>query len=737
MKKRIIAAFAAAAVLLAAGCSGNTPAQTTAAAQESKSEQTTAAANDTDAPDNDEDEDEDIDDEDEEEDDETDDGENAAEKEVNGFALSVNGSDGKMRVSRAKNKSQAMGEPDVWTIFVYLCGTDLESEDGYGAASGDIAQMLEAEGSDNVRFVIQTGGTSQWQNEVFSSDECGRYLLQNQDITSVDSVPLANMGSPDTLADFLEWGVENYASEKMGVVFWDHGGGSITGVCVDELFEGDTLYLSEINSAFSKVYANMTDKFEFVGFDCCLMGTAETANILASYARYFYGSQETEPGSGWDYTAIGNFLAQNPSANGAELGKVVADSFYAECEASEQEDGCTFTIVDCDKIDEFIVAFNDYMNELYGSADSDLAGIVRGVNNAENFGGNNKSESYTNMVDIGGIVKSCSSYADGSALLSALDDCIVYNINGINHSNASGLSVYYPLCVQGSEELKVFSGICISPFYLSLVDMVAKGYTGNGYDNQVFFTEDGDWEIEDGSCEYYDDSYFDYADEESDEQSELITFAAKPYLDDDGVYAFMLDENGLEYTAGVSAYIIMKIGDNTMLELGETYDVYADWEKGIFTDNFDGSWLSLPDGSLLALYIVGFEDGRAIYTSPIELNGKRTNLRIVQTSDSIYIDGAWDGIDENGMASREVKKLKAGDMIAPIYYFYEDDDDEQTFTADAYEWSDGDTIQYSTLPDSNYYYAFCIDDVYGDFYMTDPVCFTVEGDKIRFSDLSE
>ena len=167
MKKRIIAAFAAAAVLLAAGCSGNTPAQTTAAAQESKSEQTTAATND-------------IDDEDEEEDDETDDGENAAEKEVDGFALSVNGSDGKMRVSRAKNKSQAMGEPDVWTIFVYLCGTDLESADGYGAATSDILQMLEAEGSDNVRFVIQTGGTSQWQNEVFSSDECGRYLLQNR-----------------------------------------------------------------------------------------------------------------------------------------------------------------------------------------------------------------------------------------------------------------------------------------------------------------------------------------------------------------------------------------------------------------------------------------------------------------------------------------------------------------------------------------------------------------------------
>ena len=53
----------------------------------------------------------------------------------------------------------------------------------------------------------------------------------------------------------------------------------------------------------------MSDRFEFIGFDCCLMGTAEVANILATYSRYFYGSQEIEPGSGWYYTTILNYLA--------------------------------------------------------------------------------------------------------------------------------------------------------------------------------------------------------------------------------------------------------------------------------------------------------------------------------------------------------------------------------------------------------------------------------------------
>ena len=716
MKKKMLTVSVAAALLLtAAGCGGSEPAQTTAASQENTPPQTTmtpfaGVTNNDDSVTG------------EVTDDGTDDG--AAEKSVSGFAMKVSGADGKMSITRAPKKSTSMGGSDTWTIFVYLCGTDLES--GGGEASSDIMQMLDADGSDNVRFVIQTGGTSEWQNEMFSTGKAERYVVQNKDIELVDSVVLTNMGDPDTLADFLSWGVEAYPAGKMGVVFWDHGGGSITGACFDELNEGNSLSLPEINTALSRVYTNMTDKFEFIGFDCCLMGTAETANVLATYASYFYGSQETEPGSGWDYTAYGTFLAQNPSADGGQLGKVITDSFYDECAAAEQESNCTFTIIDLEKFDDFTIAFNDYAQQLYNAGQSDLAGIVRGVNSADNFGGNNKSEGYTNMVDIGGILSNCSAYADGSAVQAALDNCIVYNKNGVDHKNASGLSVYYPLQLQGSNELGIFSGVCISPYYLSLVDMIAKGYSDNGYTNEVFFTEDGDWYSEDCECEEYEESYFDYAGEGGEEESQLITFEIEPTVTDDGTYGFQLDESGLEYTSSVEAYIYLSLDDENTLELGETYDVIADWDNGIFTDNFDGYWLSLPKGQLLATFIVGCDDESCVYTSPITLNGKRTNLRIVQNSDGVYIEGAWDGIDENGMASREIKHLKAGDRIAPIYYVYDDSDDEQEYTADEYIWSDGDSIVYSYLPAGDYYYGFGIDDIYGDYYISDFVVFSID-----------
>ncbi len=645
-------------------------------------------------------------------------------------SMSVKGTDGKMTISRPENKSTPMGDKGKWTIFVYLCGTDLESS-GQGSATGDIKQMMEAESSDNVRFVVQTGGTKKWINEVFSASEAERWIVQNQDMQKVGSVPLKNMGSSENLADFLKWGVKEYASEKMGVIFWDHGGGCIQGACVDELNGGDTLDLMEINSAFADVYEGMTDKFEFIGFDCCLMGTAEVANILASYARYFYGSQETEPGTGWDYTTFTNALVKNPTANGAELGKVIADSFYNECASVQQEKECTLTIVDLSKMDDFVIAFNDFSKKLFESAGNNLKAVVKGVMSADNFGGNNKSEGYTNMVDVGGIISQCSKTVDGSAALEALKNCIVYNKNGATHSKASGLSVFYPLNVNEPKDLQTFSKVTVSPYYLSIVDMVAKGFSENGYSNAALFDSDGNW---DNETETEGDDYFNYASKEGGE-SKLITFAEKAKLSADGTFGFKLDESGKAYTADVSAVILMDLDDDNMVELGQTIDINADWEDtGVVTDEFDGSWLGLPDGQLLAMYVVSSGEKGVVYTSPIFLNGKRTNLRIVRTNESIVVEGAWDGIDEHGMAAREITKIKEGDKIVPAYFASATDSDKTSeLKGKEYTWAKDSAITFNTMPAGDYYYGFCIEDIFGDTLTTDVQMFRIAADgKIQF-----
>ncbi|MBR5756360.1 MAG: hypothetical protein IKX96_02250, partial [Firmicutes bacterium] len=171
---------------------------------------------------------------------------------VDHLEISVSSDTGKMTVARpAYSSSNYTGDTGVWTILVYMCGSDLESE---GAnATYDLIEMLDGSASDDLRFVIQTGGTYQWQNELVKAGRLQRYVITDGDIDLVDEKRNASMGDEECLTDFLSWGLENYPSEYMGLIFWNHGGGSITGVCFDETDDYESINLRELDSALNTV----------------------------------------------------------------------------------------------------------------------------------------------------------------------------------------------------------------------------------------------------------------------------------------------------------------------------------------------------------------------------------------------------------------------------------------------------------------------------------------------------
>ena len=656
------------------------------------------------------------------------------------LSMTVNSDSGELKVTRrAVAKTDGKVLSSGWTLFVYLCGTDLESD--YAAATGDLVEMTEAAQSDEVRFIVQTGGTKQWQNDIIGSGSIQRYLIRNGDIKLLDEQKKADMGNPETLSAFLKWGLESYASEHNGLIFWNHGGGSITGVCFDETYDSDSLDLTEIDKSLNETIGVLGKKFDFIGFDACLMGTVETANVLATFADYMYGSEEVEPGSGWNYTEIGDYLAAHPDANGADLGKTVADSFLEACKREQQDDEVTFSIIDLSKTDAILTAFNDFAKDLYEAADDaeKRADIVRAILSVDDFGGNNKTEGYSNMIDLGGLIEACASYSKNAAAASkAIKDAVVYKVSGTMHTGATGLSTYYPLSVQGSNELSFFGKVCISPYYLSFVDMLGtvgvSGDMNTEYEDDTWFDDDGDWYWGD-DWDYYDDDYWDYIDDyEITGESPYIGFDVEPTFED-GCYYFMLDEEGWYNAADVYGIVCVMNEDGTeVIEYGETYDIDADWENGIFFDNFDGWWISLPDGQNLATYIVGYTDDAIFYTSPVLLNDVETNLRLKLMEDKIIIEGAWDGIsDECGAASKDITKLKKGDKIVPLYYsfpLYGDYDDEEDcwYYGDEYVFDGEPEIWYDQMYPGEYLYAFCIDDIYGDYYMTDFEMFYINED---------
>ena len=220
---------------------------------------------------------------------------------------------GALNIVRNEPGNTPMGKENAWTIFIYLTGTDLETN--YENATKDIKEMFHARFNDtnkeNLNIIIQTGGCEGWHSNEIASDKIQRYKVEKNKLVLLEEHPLASMGDPNTLYSFLNWGIKEYPSEHMAVLFWNHGSGVENGVCQDPLFKNDPLTLNEIEFAFARTRKYMSSPFDFIGFDTCLSGSIEYANILAPYAKYMVASADLEPNNGWYYTPIINSILDN------------------------------------------------------------------------------------------------------------------------------------------------------------------------------------------------------------------------------------------------------------------------------------------------------------------------------------------------------------------------------------------------------------------------------------------
>ena len=229
------------------------------------------------------------------------------------------------------------------TVLVYLNGSDLESE--AGEASADIDEMLASGIGANANVVIQTVGTKKWQDHGIASDHTQRYIVDQGKLELVDdSLGQLDTTSPDTLADFIKWGTENYPAERYMLVMWDHGAGPVYGFGYDEhQAEGEALTLDEMREALA---ANANIHFDFIGMDCCIMSSLETYYVLAPYCDYAILSEDFEPGVGWSYANWMAMLEKNPSVDTKELGTAIVNDMISAVEENPENGDATLALVD-------------------------------------------------------------------------------------------------------------------------------------------------------------------------------------------------------------------------------------------------------------------------------------------------------------------------------------------------------------------------------------------------------
>ena len=171
---------------------------------------------------------------------------------------------------------------DTVTLMLYLCGTDLESRSSM--ATLDLQEMIDAKLSDKVNLIVYTGGCKQWKNNAVSSKNNQIWQVTDEGLVCLEeNLGSPSMTNPDTLSSFIQWCSANYPANRNALIFWDHGGGSVSGFGYDEKnTRSGSMNLAGIDEA-------LTDggvKFDFVGFDACLMATTENALMLTKYADY-------------------------------------------------------------------------------------------------------------------------------------------------------------------------------------------------------------------------------------------------------------------------------------------------------------------------------------------------------------------------------------------------------------------------------------------------------------------
>ena len=666
------------------------------------------------------------------------------------------------------------GKDDV-TIMIYICGSDLESENGM--ATADINEMLHANLNDeHVNIIIETGGAKKWNNSVISAKTNQRYRVTSKGLQVLDrDVGKKSMIDPNTLVDFIKFCAKNYPANRNFLIMWDHGGGSISGFGYDQSYSG-TMTLDKINNALKKGGV----KFDFVGFDACLMGTLETAVVTEPYADYLIASEEAEPGCGWYYTDWLSELSKNPSISTVELSKTLIDDFNNVCKRNYPGCNTTLSIVDLAEFAGTVPeAFNAFSGELSGMLDaSEYKQVADARANAREFGTSAKVN-HIDLIDFANQIGT----SKANAFVKALKGCIKYNRTSVSMKNSNGLSIYFPYssfksmnsavalydsigmdadyarCIKSFASLAAGGQIATagqsSPFgslfggyesgassYSSsdILSTLLGGSSGSGdllsslFGGSAPATSSGDFlgSILGGDSYGWFDSGRVLRSGEQYDQNTLTVADMELTEKDDGSWVLALDDAKWALVENVQLNVFVKDGDG-YIDLGMD-DIYT-IENGELLFDFDNTWLSL-DGNVVAYYLIGnVKDGdnwATVGRVPAMINDVRYDLIIVFDNETKghedgYVAGAQ-RVYDNGETENVAKgftPLKKGDKIDFLCDYYGEDGTYQNsyYLGDAVTFDGELTVGYIDLGGAVCDVTYCLTDLYHNEFWTETLTF--------------
>ena len=334
-----------------------------------------------------------------------------------------------------------------YTVMVYIVGSNLESR--MGAATSDIDEMKDA-GLDyeNTNLILYTGGSLRWVSGIPNDVNSVLDLSKDDDLRFTAQTDMsANMGTPETLAEFINYCTRNYPAEHYALILWNHGGGPLWGYGNDELFGNDSLLLNELRFAMDNTEFGSGKKLDWIGFDACLMGSLENAMIWKNYAKYLVGSEELEASRGWDY----HFLSKlNETHDAEEIVKSIVDyygNYYEKNKSEFFSPDATLSAMDLSKTEEVMETVNllfEAMNQGIDEGGYALLNQARSRTKAFGLGAAKDVEEAYDQLDLQDFAFQLEEMypEESAAVLDAIDDIVIHSVSNVE--GAGGISIYVP-----------------------------------------------------------------------------------------------------------------------------------------------------------------------------------------------------------------------------------------------------------------------------------------------------
>lgn len=341
-------------------------------------------------------------------------------------------------------------EPRQWTFLVFVNGDNNLDP----MAVADINEMEAVGSSDAVNIVVQVDRSSSgdW------SDTRRYYITQDENENQISSTRLdvnpqlgeLDMGDPQTLVDFVNWGIENYPAEHYAVVIWDHGSGWYKAPQTPDYFakavswddqSGNNIGVAngELEGALAEIQATLGKKIELLGFDACLMQMWEVEDIAASYADVMVTSEHTEAGIGWAYDEFLDDLVQTPTMEAAALGTLIVD-------AAVDNGLATQSAVELADVAQLTSSVDMFGKKLHWASRHGYQSTIAGIRDVtQEFATPSHIDlwDFADRVARSNALPSC--LRDAAAVVrSRVETALIHSRHSASFAGAHGIAIYYP-----------------------------------------------------------------------------------------------------------------------------------------------------------------------------------------------------------------------------------------------------------------------------------------------------